>query len=201
MHSPAKVLTSDEDLACRAQQGCVESFEELLRRFQAPLLQFLRQRGFHADAEDLAQEAFLRAYQNLHRYDRQWTFSTWLFTIANRIGINHRRRTRPVADAAAMKTATAVGPGPLDAMTLAEDRRRLWDLAANVLSEEQMTAIWLYYVEDMSLKEIAHVQGRSRASIKIMLFRARRRLLPLLGEFDDEDPLRSRIVAGEASHV
>ena len=89
--------TSDEELACRAQQGCAESFEQLLRRFQTPVLHFLRHRGFFADAEDLTQETFLRAYENLHRYNRRWAFSTWLFTIARRTSLNHRRRRSPDA--------------------------------------------------------------------------------------------------------
>ena len=84
--------TSDDELARRAQQGCEASFESLLRRFQTPVLHFLRRQGASADAEDLTQETFLRAYENLHRYDRRWAFSTWLFTIARRTSINHRRR-------------------------------------------------------------------------------------------------------------
>ena len=71
-------------------------------------------------------------------------------------------------------------------MVAEENRSRLWDRAAGVLSEEQTTALWLHYVEDMPARAIAQVLGRSWASVKVMLFRARKRLLPLLGEFDDE---------------
>ena len=179
----SEIVTSDEELACRARQGCATSFEQLLRRFQAPLLHFLRRRGFSADAEDLAQETFLRAYENLHRYDRRWAFSTWLFTIARRTSLNHRRRTRPRTDTRVVDAALAADPAPLENIVAEESRRRLWDRAAEVLSEEQTTALWLHYVEDMPAREIARVLGRSWASVKVMLFRARKRLLPLLGEF------------------
>jgi RNA polymerase sigma-70 factor, ECF subfamily len=189
--SPAAAPESDDELACRAQGGCAASFERLLRRFQTPVLQFLRHRGLGADAEDLTQETFLRAYQNLHRYSRRWAFSAWLFTIARRTGINHCRRTRPAANDAAVEAALAANADPLDAMVAAEDRRRLWQLVANVLSEEQTTALWLFYVEEMSTRDIALVLGRSRASVKIILFRARRKLLPLVAELDERDPLRS----------
>ena len=70
---------------------------------------------------------------------------------------------------------------PLESLVVEEDRRRLWRRAAGVLSEEQTTALWLCYVEDMPAREIARVLGRSWASVKVMLFRARKRLLPLLG--------------------
>ena len=178
-----ETVTSDEELACRARQGCAASFEQLLRRFQTPVLHFLRRRGFSADAEDLTQETFLRAYENLHQYNRRWAFSTWLFTIARRTGLNHRRRLRPTADMRAVEAAPAASPAPLENMVAEESRRRLWDMAADVLSEQQTTALWLYYVEDMPAREIARVLGRSWASVKVMLFRARKRLLPLLGEF------------------
>ena len=187
--SPALSPTSDEELACRAQRGCVASFEQLLQRFQTPVLHFLRHRGLVADAEDVAQETFLRAYKNLHRYDQRWAFSAWLFTIARRVSINYCRRERPSANAEAVASAASSDAEPIDVMIAAEDRRRLWDAAAEVLSEEQMTALWLYYTESMPLSEIALVLERSHASVKVMLFRARRKLLPLLGECDADRPL------------
>jgi RNA polymerase sigma-70 factor, ECF subfamily len=200
VHSPAEPRASDEELACRAQGGCAASFEQLLRRFQTPVLQFLRHRGFAADAEDLTQETFLRAYENLHRYSRRWTFSAWLFTIARRASINHRRRVRPLSNAAAVETAPSTASEPLDDLVVAEGRGRLWNLAAKILSEEQVMALWLHYVEDMPLGDIALVLGRSRTSLKVMLFRARRRLLPLLGEFAYERYKRPAVTV-EASHV
>lgn len=191
MRDPAKTTTSDEELACRAQRGCADSFDCLLRRFQAPVLQFLRHRSATADAEDLTQETFLRAYENLHRYRPRWSFSAWLFTIARHASINHHRRARPAIKRSGMDAVPSPEVEPLEAMVAAEGRRRLWDLAANVLSEEQNTALWLYYVEDMPGRGIALVLGRSVASVKVMLFRARKRLMPLLGELDGERPQKN----------
>jgi RNA polymerase sigma-70 factor (ECF subfamily) len=201
LHNVAEASMSDEDLAWRARQGCLASFEQLVRRFQTPVLQFLRRRGFSADAEDLAQDTFCRVYENLHRYNRRWAFSAWLFTIARRTGLNHRRRKHPTADTAAVATAPSNAPEPIEALVVAEGRGRLWDLAATVLSEEQVTALWLHYVEDMPLAGVALVLGRTRASVKILLFRARRRLLPLLGEFDDRQRTSPLLAASEAPHV
>ena len=195
----ALASTSNEELACRAQQGCTASVEQLLRRFQTPVLHFLRHRGLTADAEDLVQETFLRAYKNLHRYNPRWKFSAWLFTIARRTSINYYRRARPTANDAAISETAASDPEPTDALVAAEDRRRLWDLAAEVLSEEQRTALWLHYVEDMPLGGIGLVLGRSRASVKVLLFRARRKLLPRLDEFDDQ-PRRRPIAAIREAH-
>jgi RNA polymerase sigma-70 factor, ECF subfamily len=177
---------SDEDLVCRAQQGCIDSFAQLVRRFQTRVLQFLRRQGFFADAEDLTQETFLKAYKNLHQYHRRRTFSAWLFTIARRTGINHRRRIRPANDAEAVETATSSAAEPLGVMIAAEGRQRLWDVVARVLSEEELTALWLCYVEDTPTADIALVLGRSRTSVKVMMFRARRKLHPVLANLDNE---------------
>src|SRR6516162_3437982 len=105
---------SDEDLAARAQIGCMESFEELLRRFQVPLLQFLRHVGPAADAEDVLQETFLRAYTRLHFYRADWRFATWLYTIARRASINYHRRPHPAADDEAIRAATCPAGGPAE---------------------------------------------------------------------------------------
>lgn len=188
----AAVAESDEQLACRAQQGCTDSFEELVRRFQVPLLQFLQQRTSPADAEDLLQDTFIRAYQNLDRYRPTWRLATWLYTIARRLSINHYRRRRAAADSRGLESVPAAGASPAEAVADEEGRRRLWDRAAEVLSEPQMTAVWLYYVEDMPVKEIAAVEGRSRMAVKTMLFRARKRLLPALEEFRPQLPANGR---------
>ncbi len=192
-HHSIPPAASDEELACRAQQGCADSLDQLLRRFQAPVLHFLRRRGHVADAEDLLQETFLRAYENLHRYRPRWAFAAWLFTIARRTGINHRRGARPVGDALLVASLAAPTAEPLAGMMAAEDRRRLWNLAAESLSEEQHTALWLYYVEAMPVRNIALVLGRTRTSVKVMLHRARKKLQPLLKDAD------GRIITKESS--
>ncbi|MGO8747616.1 MAG: RNA polymerase sigma factor [Thermoguttaceae bacterium] len=173
---------SDEELACRAQRGCADSFEQLMRRFQAPVLHFLRRRG--DEAEDLLQETFIRAYANLFRYRSQWRFATWLFTIARRVSITNRRRPpRPESREAILAAAECGRPGPVEVVMEEENRRYLWRRAAQILSEEEVTALWLHYGESLGMRDIAAVLGRSSAAVKTMLFRARHRLVPLLEEF------------------
>ena len=184
----------DEELARRAARGCDASFEELMRRYQAPVLHFLQRRGGGADAEDLVQETFLRVYANLHRYRPRWRLATWIFTIARRVGINHHRRQRPRGDGEALEAVVCPRPGPLETVVVSEDRRSLWSAVAEVLAEEQVTALWLYYVEDLPTREIARVLGRSWVSVKTMLFRARKKLLPLARAWDSGRPS----VAGQA---
>jgi len=162
-----------------------------MRRFQAPVLAFLRRRGPSADAEDLLQETFVRAYTNLDRYRRRWRFATWVFTIARRVSFNHNRRVRPTVDGGSLESAESGAPGPLEAIVAEEDRQSLWDAAGRALGGEEFTAVWLYYVEEMPTREIAVVLERSWVSVKTMLFRARRKLRTLLEELDLEVALQT----------
>jgi RNA polymerase sigma-70 factor (ECF subfamily) len=177
---------SNEDLAARAQHGCMPSFEELLRRFQVPLLHFLRNVGPEYDAEDVLQETFLRAYSRLNCYRPQWQFSTWLFTIARRISINYHRRPQPVADHESLRQAVSPQAGPEQIAVAAESRQYLWTVAARILGKEELTALWLHYVEGMPVAEIADVLDRSSVAVKTMMFRARKKLLPLVSDLEPE---------------
>lgn len=179
MHSRPDILLSDEELVSRAGRGCAESFDELMRRFQVPVLHFLRHRASPSDAEDLLQDTFVRVYENLHRYSPRWKFATWLFTIARRVSMNGRRKRRLPATAD-YGDAPANTRSPLENLMEKDDRRYLWEVARRVLSEPEQTALWLHYVEEMPLADIAIVLGRSSAAVKTAMFRARKRLLPHL---------------------
>jgi RNA polymerase sigma-70 factor, ECF subfamily len=176
----------DEELARRARCGCRQSFDELVRRFQVRLLRFLQRRvRSDADAEDLLQETFVRAYLRLNQYDPTRAFGTWLFTIAHRLAVSHHRRSLAAAraDAAAgerLRNRVSVAPGW--EMADQESRQHFWEKAARVLSEEQLCATWLFYVEEMPAPQIAEVLGRSWVSVKTILFRARRKLSTILSE-------------------
>lgn len=190
---------TDEQLASRAQQGCSASFEELARRYQVPLHQFLRRWAAHEDAEDLVQDTLVRAYRNLHRYRPSWRFSTWLFTIARRLSMNLGRRRVPRADCEVSEAVVDDAPLPGDLVAEEENRQCLWSRAAEVLTEPQMTATWLHYVEDMPVKQIARVLGRSQIAAKAMLFRARKRLLPVLQELEPNGPAGRRSTSIETT--
>lgn len=166
---------SAEDLARRSQQGCRASFAELVERYGTRLLRFLRRRTSNLhDAEDLVQDTFVRAYTNINGYRSTYKFSTWLFTIARNLACSRLRRqhrSRTVSDV----TTVAPGPGPHEEITQGETRQSLW-ATAQTLSANQYEALWLRYAEDMPIKDIAQVMGKSQVSVKVTLCRARTRL-------------------------
>jgi len=181
----ALALVPDEELARRAQEGSTVSFGELVDRYEARLKGYLRRRiGSAADVDDLTQEALVRAWRSLARFDPDRRFSTWLFTIATRITTDHFRavkRERLKHERLAHESAPLANPEPSDGK-----RADLWDVAESVLSEEQLSGLWLRYAGDMAIEDIATVLGKSNVATRVMLFRARERLAKALQ--DDETP-------------
>jgi RNA polymerase sigma-70 factor (ECF subfamily) len=176
----ARPTPSAEALALEAQGGSLEAFEGLVARFEAPLYRFLFLRTRDAGAaEDLTQEAFLRAWQKLARYDPRWRFSTWLYTLAERLCVSaHRSRGNepPLAGAEAALGAVSTGTDPSQAAAERDEGRALWETAARVLRPEERSALWLRYAEDLPMEEIGAILGRPTVTVRVLLFRARGRL-------------------------
>ena len=173
---PQTAAASAEELAVRAREGSRVSFDELVTRYRPRLVAFLARRlADPADSEDVAQETFLRAYDRLAQYDPSRPFATWLFTIGKNVAANHAiargrrdardRDSRP-ADAAA-EAAIEDGAGASD----------LWQRAQAILSPDAYRMLWLRYAQGLTVREIAAELDRSSVAVKVMLFRARRRLL------------------------
>jgi RNA polymerase sigma-70 factor (ECF subfamily) len=158
-----------EELAWRAKQGCQASFTELVHRYAPRLQVFLRRKTRHRhEVEDLVQDTFIKAYQNLGRYDDSWKFSTWLFTIATRLASSRRRRRERQSGVLDLPLQVYTD----EAVDRREQRESLWAKVAE-LPDSQREALWLRYAEDMSIKEIAMAMGRSQVCVKVLLYRAR----------------------------
>jgi RNA polymerase sigma-70 factor (ECF subfamily) len=170
--APLEALSAEE-LAVRAREGSRGSFDELVARFRPRLVAFLAGRLREpSDAEDVAQETFLRAYGSLDRYDAGRPFATWLFAIGKNVAASHalagaRRVRREQAGAMIEEAVAPVAPDDL------------WRRAASTLTPAAYRVLWLRYAQGMTVAEIADEVRRTRIAIKVTLFRARRRLLEL----------------------
>lgn len=168
---------SAEELALRSQGGCRAAFAELVERYTAGLYKFLSYKTNNAyDTEDLVQDTFVRAYENIHRYKDKWKFSTWLFTIAARLATSHFRRLR---DSHALEEVESDDLQPAQMIVARETYRGLWEMAES-LSGNQFQALWLKYAQDMSVKDIAKVLRKSQVNVKVLLYRARVNLANML---------------------
>jgi RNA polymerase sigma-70 factor (ECF subfamily) len=191
---------SDEELARRARDGSAACFEEIVRRYQVPLLRFLLRRSPDpVDAEDALQEAFLRAHQSLNKYRDGRPFKPWMFTLTYRLAVSNARKVRPTANDAAINVATSNDGDPSRNLESRESRQLLWDTARRGLGEEQFVALWLHYAEDMPTRQIAQVMGRSWVWVKTALHRARKKLAETVepepdraAAFSSEPPVLAR---------
>ena len=181
---------SDEELACHAQAGSLVAFELLVQRYDQKLLRHLRGRtGGEQDAEDIRQETFAKAYRNMHRYDPSRSFSTWLFTIAVRLAASCGRGRRDWADIDGMDIA-AGGPGPAQEAADSEAAVTLWAIARRDLPENQYCALWQRYAQGLSVREVSRRMGLTRIHVKVLLHRARKKLMTTLppGAAGQPDP-------------
>lgn len=167
-----------EGLLVRAAlAGDKAAFGELVDRYSAPLFRFLRLRtGSAEDAEELLQDALLRAWTKLNLYDARWRFSTWLYTLASRLAVSRQRRAvLPCVGAEPLEGCT-VENDPGAAVANSEERDNLWTLAAEVLTADQRSALWLRYGEGLEPIEIARILSKRASTVRVLLFRARERL-------------------------
>jgi len=200
----------DVRLMLQVRAGDAAAFTELVERYRNRLLTVLEHLvGNHEQAEDLAQEVFLRVFKASHRYEPGAKFSTWLFTIANNVASNalrSRSRRREVgvpegngSDSSPMQldqlAKAASGFMPTRALDKAEQAQMVRQAVAS-LSERQRMALLLAKFEGMSYQDIAQTMDLSVQAIKSLLSRARVNLKEILSPYveqgtkleDDEPP-------------
>jgi RNA polymerase sigma-70 factor (ECF subfamily) len=186
----------DIRLMLRVRDDDPVAFAELVELYQHRLVTVMHHLvGNKEEAEDLAQEVFLRVYRVRKKYRPRAKFSTWLFTIANNLALNalRSRQRKPVVPLD-VRDSGPLGPRPTE--QLARDRSRApgdrlqqQELAAVVraaleeLNERQRVAVVLNKFEDMNYAEIAEVMGLSTKAVKSLLSRARENLRQTLKDY------------------
>src|SRR5205807_2436126 len=172
---------SDSDLVASAIGGTETSFEELVRRYQRPIVSYVYRMVNDYDASlDVTQEVFIKVYNSLDRYSCDYKFSTWLYRIAHNAAIDHLRRNS--INTQSLETENGDGPYQLQIEspnpTPEQDRERSeWrteiEMVVKQLPPAYRDLILLRHSRDMSYDEIAEVTGLPLGTVKNRLFRAR----------------------------
>ena len=177
---------SERRLVSQARSGCEEASRALVETHQDRLFAFVwRILRDHHEAEDICQEAFLRAFSALDSFSAEYRFSTWLFTIAYRLCLNQIRRRKSVTGELDFAVLPSGEPDAADRVAESEEARRLKDeiwSAVDQLSVPQRAAVLLFYREGMSCEAISRALGIPMATAKSHLHRARARLRESLAE-------------------
>jgi RNA polymerase sigma-70 factor (ECF subfamily) len=185
---PSRVPPTEPDegfLVARARRGDAAAFEELVRRHQRRVYAVARRIvRAHDVADDVSQEAFVRAWRSLDRFEAGRPFAPWICRIAANLAINHVRspRGREEGLPEGPAEAPARDGGPLGAVLDAEAGRVL-DAAVAALPAEQRAVFVLRAVEEMSYEAIAETLSLSPGTVMSRLFRAREKLARALGPY------------------
>jgi len=165
-------VTSDEDLMLQAAQGDMDAFEQLVQRHQRAALNIAhRFLGRSAQAEDIAQEAFLKILAGASRYRPTARFRTYLYNVIWHLCVDAYRRRSPVAlDALAPLQDAAEGP---DELVLRRERAERVRQGVDELPPRQRMALVLKHFEGMSYQDIAEVMDCSPSAVDALLSRAR----------------------------
>jgi len=208
-HTSAQMALRDPDirLMLRVRDDDSTAFAELVERFQHRLVAVMHHLLGSADeAEDLAQEVFLRVYRNRKKYTPKAKLSTWLFTIANNLALNALRdRKRRLVLPLEIRESGPLGTGPHESTASTRDQPPAHHLqqqelagvirkALDGLNERQRVAIVLNKFEDMNYTDIAEVMGLTSKGVKSLLSRARAKLREALQGYiymDVEPPHQS----------
>jgi len=165
------LLFSDSELIRRAQDGDHGAFAQIYDRYAQPLYRYIYFRVGDPDlAEDLQAEVFLRAFESLDRYeDRGWPLSAWLYRIARdrTVDVIRRRRLRQTVPLESWSGACDGPDREVEASIDCEEVRRL----LCDLTDDQRQVIYLRFMADLSIQEVALRLGRSEGAVKALQHR------------------------------
>lgn len=191
---------SDRELVSRAQDQDKEAYEELVRRHQHRVCAvaggILRQRE---DVEDIAQQVFVKAYFSLRRFDQRAAFGTWLYkiTVNECWDLLRKKKVRPLLYESDLSEEQARQFGASDEPETAEpdisdklENQQRVERLLEGLDERDRTMLILKEVEGFAVEEIAEILGLNANTVKVRLFRARRRIVSQARKRGDLDRIR-----------
>ena len=173
--SDADNRRAEFELASRARRGDAAAFDEMVRRFHRPVHRFCWRLLRSPDAEDLAQDTFVRAFVHFERFDPERPVLPWLIAIARRLCLDVLRRRTMMSRVETMPVTSPPPRGPEGEASLREQLSRL-DRALADLDEGPREAIVLFHIEEMSYRDIAAALEVPMGTVMTWLHRGRARL-------------------------
>ncbi|MCW3090099.1 MAG: sigma-70 family polymerase sigma factor [Ferruginibacter sp.] len=173
--------TEDNEIICRVLKGDQQAFAGLVKGYRHFVFTIaLRYTDNREDAEELAQDVFVKAYRSLADFRHQSKFSTWLYTIAANTCRSFLRKRKTVihslSDETTFNFVNSNGQGMSGDGQMAEPIAAMMNHSIGLLNADDATIITLFYKGDQSLEEIGQVMGITPNTAKVKLFRARQRL-------------------------
>lgn len=179
-------INNDQLYIDKVLQGDTNAFSFLIEKYKDMVFTLaIRVTKSREEAEEVSQDSFIKAFKSLDRFKGDAKFSTWLYKIAynncmDRVKKNARKYNTGTIDEVVENRIKATD----DTMQTIErkERAELMQLCLQELPEDERSILWMFYYEELSLKEIIEVTSLSQANLKVKLHRARKKLLAVVQE-------------------
>jgi RNA polymerase sigma factor (sigma-70 family) len=172
-------------------EGNTNAFTHIVNRHKDHAFNLaLRICGSHEEAEEVAQDAFMKVYRSLKNFKIKSSFATWLYRIVYNTAISSvRARKKPPLSLEDFPADASdfMGNNMSDEEADAEYKNSLVNFALQKLSNEERGLISLYYYEELSTEEISGITGISKSNIKVKLFRARQKMIEIINKVEKQN--------------
>ena len=170
-------------------QGDTQAFAVLVERYQGYIYTIvLRMVRVKEEAEEIAQDTFIKAYQSIASFRGESKFSSWLYSIAYRKALDSIRKNKKYKAAELNEEITEGSIEIIEnGLTFLEDkeRKKMIQQCIMKLPEQEAAIITLFYFEEQSIKEIAKITQLSEDNIKVKLYRSRKKMFTLIKNFEE----------------
>tara|TARA_B100000809_G_scaffold234129_1_gene251365 strand:- start:8779 stop:9366 length:588 start_codon:yes stop_codon:yes gene_type:complete len=178
---------TDPYLIKKALEGDSKAFGQLVQKYQAFVFTIvIRIVKVREEAEEVAQDTFIKAYESLSSFRGDSKFSSWLYSIAYRKALDALRKNKKINNLELIEEITEDDTSTIEnALTYIEEKERkeVIQKCIKELPEQEAAIITFFYFEELSIKEISKITELSEDNVKVKLFRSRKKMFTLLKQF------------------
>lgn len=179
-------LQEENELIDRILAGKQEPFARLVEHYKSYAFTIaLKVLNNRPDAEEAAQDGFIKAFHYLKNFNRQARFSTWLYRIVFNTAVSYKRKNRHVLSSLEFHDQS----GEADHSLEKDDKQVYITCAMDRLNEADRLALQLYYIKEFSMEEVAELMGQNMNTLKVRIHRARQRMADELRKILKEEAL------------
>lgn len=180
------IINDDQQYIDKVLQGDTNSFANLVDKYKDLVYSLvIKMTKNREEAEEISQDTFIKAFQNLEKFKGESKFSTWLYKIAYRTCLDTLKKNKNHRSNYDINEITLNQIKSTDSILNdleRKDRANVMKDCLDKLPSEERSILWMFYFDELSLKEIIEVTNLSEANLKVKLHRARKRLLSIVKE-------------------
>ncbi len=176
-------IKTDIDLIQEVKVGSMSAYRTLVERYKDYVYTIaIRVLGNREDAEEAAQDAFVKVYKGISNFQGNSKFSTWLYRVVLNTAISYKRKKKIPMET--LEDYKVIGVGEISKMQEYQhlEQKKFLQLALNTMLPDDVSVLTLFYFKELSLEEMSEITGISVNTLKVKLFRARKRLSDTLGK-------------------